>query len=144
MGFQFPERSQENTPIVLCLLCCLKIIYHIFLIQEVAETAETPFMLRPPGAEELHTFEADESKSGSRAEKLRVRESWVTSWVVGTRLGFRSSPYVGRIDTRLLLLEGEGQTSRHTSSVRRLTKSVCFLCNRVGDGKEREGGGHGA
>ena len=52
------------------------------------ETASTPFMLRPPGAEELHTFalsadggEDDKSKSGGKAEKLRVRASWVTGWI---------------------------------------------------------------
>ena len=56
--------------------------------QESAETAATPFMLRPPGAEELHTFalsadggEDDKSKSGGKAEKLRVRASWVTGWI---------------------------------------------------------------
>ena len=108
------------------------------------ESAATPFMLRPPGAEELHAFAAaeDDSKSGGKAEKLRVRESEA----VRGELGFQLSWLQDRFSSRVLPLSSHGYKAaaaegeaegRHASSVLRLTKSACFLCNRAraGTGK---------
>ena len=103
------------------------------------ESAATPFMLRPPGAEELHAFAAaeDDSKSGGKAEKLRVREREGGS---EGELGFQLSWLQDRLSSRVLPLSSHGYKAaaaegeaegRHASSVLRLTKSACFLCNRA-------------
>ena len=99
--------------------------------QERAESAATPFMLRPPGSEELHTFAAadgedKDSKSGGRAEKLRVRE---------IELDYKLEDGVSsQVKQVLAWIQGcclrDVKRSYLKSSVQRLTKSVCFLCEQ--------------